>query len=61
MTALLVSELNMEMVEGEKWDVINQKLTLEPAFGIRVNVTRNPEKQGSPVNATPLDEEVKEG
>ena len=57
--ALLVRELDMEMKEGEKWEVYTQRLTLEPAFGIQVKVSRNPLRQGK-ANAETMGEETKE-
>ena len=38
MTALIVRSVGMEVVGGQRVDVVNQKLTLEPAFGIKVRV-----------------------
>ena len=38
MTALLVRAVDMSMVAGEQYDVVTQKLTLEPRYGIRVRV-----------------------
>ena len=52
----------MELVQGQQVDVITQKLTIEPAFGIQVRVKRRADRQGK-VNADSADDnkELKEG
>jgi hypothetical protein len=55
MTALIVRELDLELVEGQQVDTITQNLTIIPAFGIKVRVKRNPSRRGT-VNEAPLDE-----
>ena len=42
--ALLVRELDMELEPGQQVDVITQKLTIEPAYGIRVKVRRRADR-----------------
>ena len=55
-TALLVRELDMEIVEGERYEVITQKLTLEPAYGLQVRVRKNPLRPGKANGGTAKDE-----
>ena len=38
LTALLVRRLDMAMLPDQQYDVITQKLTLEPRYGIKVEV-----------------------
>ena len=38
LTALLVRRLDMTMLPNQQYDVITQKLTLEPRYGIKVEV-----------------------
>ena len=60
-TALLVRSVDMTILPGEQYDVITQKLTLEPRYGIRVKVEpRDDGKMGGEVHSERT-EETKEG
>jgi len=63
-TALLVRAVDMTMLKGEQDDVVTQKLTLEPRYGIRVAVTmRDETKAGGQADTDTRDtnDETKEG
>ena len=40
MTAIMVRDMDAEMVEGQRHDRVTQRLTIEPAFGLQVRLLR---------------------
>ena len=63
LTALLVRSVDVSMLAGEQYEVVTQKLTLEPRYGIRVSVVAAGEggkAAGGEVSSGGR-EEVKEG
>ena len=62
LTALLVRSVDMSILPGERYDVVTQKLTLEPRYGIKVRVTpRDGSKAAGSDERSGLKDETKEG